>query len=129
MLAREIDPTHMSFHSLMYASAMRANPDMASDVLRELGNSGLNPNQESYLLLVKACAKAKDPQRAEDTVKYIKAGGQVVSTPIYTQVVLAYLRAEKPFKAMEIVDDMCQVDGLHPDQEMYEVMMDFYRQT
>jgi len=89
----------------------------------------LNPNHESYRLLVMACRVAQDAQRAEDTMNYIKACGQPLNCPIYTEVIRAYLQNHKPLKAMELLDEMMQVDGLHPDTNLYNRMMGFYRQT
>jgi len=129
MQDHKVQPNRVVFNALLYACAMKREPDIACDVMREMGNTGLNPNQMSYINFINACVKNGEVERALSYSKYIAANSQWVSPTIYNLICRGFLKQKKPEEAMKVFDYMMQVKGEHPDVAMYTTMMDYYVQT
>ncbi len=112
------------------------HPNMCIELLREMGNYGINPSQQSYIYLSKAFVNKKQVSGAHDILNYIKANSYSDTTnsnrielELYNQVIHGYLKQKRRFEAIKLFDNMMQIDCEHPNTKTYTIMMEYYRQS
>ena len=122
-----------TYNAMLYAMSSHKEPAMCIELLREMGNFGINPSQQSYAYLIRAHVRRRQVHEAKDILNYIKANSESTSHRIdielYNQCIYGYLSMNRKEEAIALFDRMMQIDGEHPNTKTYTIMMEYYRQT
>eukprot|EP01084_Bolivina_argentea_P160453 279413_1 len=122
-----------TYNTMLYAMSSHKHPNMCIELLREMGNYGINPSQQSYIYLLKAFIKKKQVSEAHDILNYIcancEANSNRIELELYNQVIYGYLKQRRRQEAIKVFDNMMQIDGEHPNTKTYTIMMEYYRQS
>ncbi|ETO26093.1 hypothetical protein RFI_11044, partial [Reticulomyxa filosa] len=122
-------PNLETYHLLLKAAAYHCNPDICTDVLREMGNDGYNPSQQSYCYLAQAYTRKGLPKDAHNILNYLKATTphHRVDVEMYNSVIEGYIKKKEARNALKLFDQMMQIDGEHPNSNTYSIMMGYYK--
>ena len=132
----EVNPLILNidtYDAMLRAMAVHKEPTQCIELLREMGNLGVNPSQQSYVHLIKSFVARKQVREAHDIMRYLKANseatGHRIELEVYNQVIYGYLKQRRRHEAMAVFDGMMQIDGEHPNTKTYTIMMEYYRQS
>lgn len=119
-----------TYNQMLFAMSIYCEPNMSIELLREMGNYGINPSQESYIYLIKSFINKKQIREAHDILNYLKANSEkLINLEIYNQIIYGYLKLRRKNEAIKLFNNMMQIDGQHPNIKTYTIMMEYYRQT
>jgi len=119
----KVDMTQKGFDNLLKLLALNSDHPMALQVFEEMQQTGLLISEGFCVGLLARCAESKFLRFADEVMKFVRANMKM-SVALYSAMMKVYAFSAMYDQACDIYDQLL-VDGLEPDQMMYNCLMKF----
>ncbi|GAB4854334.1 hypothetical protein Ancab_022921 [Ancistrocladus abbreviatus] len=122
----KVKPDANTFNILFFGWCRVRNPTRGMRLLKEMVNSGFQPDNFTYNTAIDTFCKAGMIKEAADIFEFMKRQGSTLSSPTaktYSIMILALVKNDRIDECFRVVDDMIK-SGCLPDVSTYKELIE-----